>query len=172
MTNLLNKKGLLYLIAIAVMIAIISIACKKKPTEVSASFSETPSIETPDNPTPTPSGALKIEEGQNLRGLVGSYFESKEYEENGVKFRYTAEVISTTETLDSGQKIPASHLVFKGYENGVAFSREYDGGNNIKGVYILLGQDKVEAKFTETGYLYLKPYESGSTITLALTKKS
>ncbi len=50
--------------------------------------------------------------------------------------------------------------------------REYDGGNNIKGVYILLGQDKVEAKFTETGYLYLKPYESGSTITLALTKKS
>lgn len=107
MTNLMKtRKGLLYLIAIAIMLAIMSIACKNRTTWIAQFMEELPSrgeTPTPVIPTPEPdkpeepsAPVLKIDKNKDLTQFIGKYFQSKEYDMpqlDGSKFRYTVEVI-------------------------------------------------------------------------------
>ena len=66
MTKTKQNKGILYLLAVVIMVALMSVACKKKPTQA-VSFSEaedstvvvapTPTPEPTPEPTPTPEPA-------------------------------------------------------------------------------------------------------------------
>ena len=96
-------KGLLYLIAIAVLIAIVSIACSDKPTGMADFVPEAPEVgelPIPDdsNPTNPPDAGdntpLSWDKCETLLMLYNNgyiYYESSERNANGT-FRYTLEI--------------------------------------------------------------------------------
>ena len=100
-------KGLLYLIAIAVLISIVSIACSDKPTGMADFVPEAPEVgelPTPDtsNPTNPPDAGdgkgdktqLSWDKCETLLMLYNNgytYYESSESNANGT-FRYTLEI--------------------------------------------------------------------------------
>ena len=53
MTKTKQNKGILYLLAVVIMVALMSVACKKKPTQA-VSFSEAEDSTVVVDPTPTP----------------------------------------------------------------------------------------------------------------------
>lgn len=198
MTKLMkNRKRLLYLIAIAVMVAIMSIACKNKPTQIamfieeptSSSESETP---TPVLPTPEPdkptkpdkpeepkAPVLKIDKNKDIDQFLGKYFQTKEYDMpqlDGTKFRYTVEVIEKT-----SNGVKTIWLELKGYSNGgkpisryfqrrVGIAPSYNNGQLAFAV-IQEGGGFTTVKFTEEGYLYLKPTDFSWEVKFALVEK-
>ena len=101
MTKTKQNKGILYLLAVVIMVALMSVACKKKPTQA-VSFSEaedstvvvdpTPTPEPTPEPTPTPEpvapekpavpekpiSGLTIDPKGNLRQFDGFTFINKD----------------------------------------------------------------------------------------------
>lgn len=177
--NYKKRRGLLHLIVILTIVAITVVGCKNKSTVAASLTAEEPSTIFPvDEPTPTET-IPNINYNKGLNQFLGLYFESKlYYNDDGSSFKYTAEIIDSTYKFDSGLVIQVPYLIFKGYENGKEFVREYMGGNankNANGQYVhrLMGNDWMDARFTEEGYLYIKPLKEiyESEITLALQTK-
>ena len=190
MTNSLKtKKGLLYLIVIAIMVAIMSIACKNRTTRIAQFVEELPSsgeTPTPVPPTPEPdkpeepsAPVLKIDKNKDLTQFIGKYFQSKEYDMpqlDGSKFRYTIEVI---EKNNNGVK--TAWLELKGCNNGgkpitryfESFTGETPVENNGQFAFKVVqqGGGNTTAKFTEDGYLYLKPTDFSWEVKFALAEK-
>ena len=97
MTKTKQNKGILYLLAVVIMVALMSVACKKKPTQA-VSFSEAeneivePTPEPAPEPTPTPEpvapekpavpekpiSGLTIDPKGNLRQFDGFTFINKD----------------------------------------------------------------------------------------------
>ena len=129
MTNIIKRKGLLFLMAVVVMIAMMSIACKNKATRPMDFSAEVVSEEQEANPSEvlTPDGQLAINKNAGADQYAGKYFESKTYINNdGTTFKYTIEI----KNLSDGR---STVLIFSGYEDGKQFSKQYNFPGFIKG---------------------------------------
>lgn len=192
MTNIFKKerkgKGLLYLIAIAVLIAIMSIACKNKPTALAEFIEEPEAVNTTE--TLTPVGPItNIDKNKDASQYDKLKFASKEYKDatTGTEFRY--EILITKLTTAGLGTI----LTFTGYEKGSKFSREYlfpgvnpgrgdsyyqynEGGSGVLRLRSGGGADTAKVKFYNTdsdtkGWAKFQPVDYNFTILLALTNQ-
>ena len=153
MTNIIKRKGLLSLVAIAVMVAMMSIACKNKVTQpASFSVAEDVAAEEPANPeqpvtpeqpaeeptvpeapvtpeTLKPDSAIAINASRwGMLQYSGLYFESVDCFTNpdGTKFRYSVKF----EEQNDGQFGKSVLVKFTGYDkNGVNIGKTYAGGS-------------------------------------------
>ena len=187
MTNIIKRKGLLSLMAVVVMIAMMSVACKNKATRPMDFSVEVVSEEQEANPSEvlTPDAKLSINKDAGAHQYAGKYFESKTYVNNdGTTFKYTIEI----KNLSDGR---STVLIFSGYENGKQFSKQYNFPGFIKGkgdnYYnhneggngVLNGgndaSDNVKVRFyndeNNKGWANLKPEKYNFTIKLALKNK-
>ena len=181
MTNL--RKGLLYLITIAVFIAIMSIACKNKSTAAS-DFVDEPEVANPTE-TLTPTGELPINKGSGPSQYENKKFVSKKYKDadSGIEFRYGIEITKLT-TENKG-----TSLTFTGYEKGSQFSREYifpgwtagkgdsygfPGGNGVLILRNGSASQTAKVKFyniDNKGWADFQPSDYHFTLKLALTNQ-
>ena len=152
MTNLIKRKGLLSLMAVVVMIAMLSVACKNKVTQpASFSVAEDVAAEEPANPeqpvtpeqpaeptnpeapvtteTLKPDSTIAINPSKwGMLQYAGLYFESVDCFTNpdGTKFRYSVKF----EEQNDGQFGKSVLVKFTGYDkNGVDISKTYAGGS-------------------------------------------
>ena len=163
------RKYFYILITLAAVLSIALIGCKNKPTAMSE-FIEEP--ESPTDATITPSGNLP--NSINSSDYQGNYFISKKYYKTGnagETFTYTVEV-KKWQYQNAGTAV-----VFKGFENGVEFTRTYQAGTMRfgNGKFKL---DKIEGDagfdsgyilFKTDGYAHLEI--SGYNFTIILAKQ-
>ena len=183
-------KGLLYLIGIAVLISIVFIACKKKPTGINDFVFDEPTTANPSE-TLTPDGELSIDKNKSFQQYDGKYFESKTYKnDDGTEFKYTIEIKNLNDEHNN------TILIFTGFEKGTRFSREYKqmgykpGNGDVYGDASAYSDKydrrltahnhnsavKVAVKFyndeNNKGWVDLKPSNYNFTIKLALKNKT
>ena len=153
MTKTKQNKSILYLLAIALMVAIMSVACKNKPTQA-ASFSEAENEIVAPTPTPEeglkPISGLTIDPKGDLRQFNGFTFVNK----------------------DGG-------IAKVGYEPRVQYYMEFEGGARfyqgagpacIGGSYVLLANgDRADVKLFANGYVNVT--RNGKTVQYALQSK-
>ena len=153
MTKAKQNKSILYLLAIALMVAIMSVACKNKPTQA-ASFSEAENEIVVPTPTPEeglkPISGLTINPKGDLRQFNGFTFVNK----------------------DGG-------IAKVGYEPKVQYYMEFEGGARfyqgagpacIGGSYVLLANgDRADVKLFANGYVNVTI--NGKTVQYALQSK-
>ncbi len=153
MTKAKQNKSILYLLAIALMVAIMSVACKNKPTQA-VSFSEAENEIVVPTPTPEeglkPISGLTIDPKGDLRQFNGFTFVNK----------------------DGG-------IAKVGYEPKVQYYMEFEGGARfyqgagpacIGGSYVLLANgDRAEVKLFANGYVNVT--RNGKTVQYALQSK-
>ena len=151
MTKAKQNKSILYLLTIALMVAIMSVACKNKPTQA-VSFSENEIVA----PTPTPEEGLKpisgltIDANNDLRQFNGFTFVNK----------------------DGG-------IAKVGYEPKVQYYMEFEGGARFYqgagpsckgGSYVLLAdRNRADVKLFANGYVNVTI--NGKTVQYALQSK-
>ena len=199
MTNIIKRKSLLYLMAVVVMIAMMSIACKNKATQP-ASFSVEEDVVVVDNPveepTPTipeepakpeapvtpetlkPDSVINIDASSwGMLQYAGKYFESADFTNpNGTKFRYTIEFVE-----DNDPQFGKGVLVrFTGYDkNGAKIDKTYDGSSakissaekQVFAPYQFGLRESSDLIIYKTGYLDFKPKGFNAHIRLALKNK-
>ena len=183
MTNMTVKKerkgkGLLYLIATAVLISIVFTACSDKPTGMADFVPEAPEVGTLPNPDsgtsitpPEPEGSGSSpkawNECANLLQLYNNgytYYESSERDANG-KFKYTVEI-----------KNKNQEVYFAGKDaNGNDISRTYGLSSGIKKNYV--SSEGAAFRFGSENNLSekvieFKPHNMQNYIKFSLAKKS
>ena len=175
MTNIIKRKDLLSLIAVVVMVAMMSIACKNRTNGISLSVEEA-SIVNPSEDLPSISTATyTVDKNKTALQYIGSEFKSQEYfinGSNGEKFRYTVKI--TQENDQFGTVL----MTLKGYNKGNEFTTQYSMPGAIKGQgdnYVVLnyvGAGSASAIFrTDTdGKCYLDFKPLGLNLTLVMTK--
>ena len=130
MTNIIKRKGLLSLMAVVVMIAMMSVACKNKATRP-ADFNMAEDIELADQVNKSeelvPDSAINIDTRYGILQYGSKYFESAEYQNaDGTKFRYAIEFI---EDIDP-QFGKGILLRFTGYDkSGAKIDKTYSVGS-------------------------------------------
>lgn len=153
MTKAKQNKSILYLLAIALMVAIMSVACKNKPTQA-VSFSEAENEIVVPTPTPEeglkPISGLTINPEGDLRQFNGFTFVNK----------------------DGG-------IAKVGYEPRVQYYMEFEGGARFYqgagpackgGSYALYaGGNRADVKFAADGYVNVTI--NGKTVQYALQSK-
>ena len=153
MTKAKQNKSILYLLTIALMVAIMSVACKNKPTQA-VSFSEAENEIVVPTPTPEeglkPISGLTIDANNDLRQFNGFTFVNK----------------------DGG-------IAKVGYEPKVQYYMEFEGGARFYqgagpsckgGSYVLLaGGNRADVKFAADGYVNVT--RNGKTVQYALQSK-
>ena len=153
MTKAKQNKSILYLLAIALMVAIMSVACKNKPTQA-VSFSEAENEIVAPTPTPEeglkPISGLTIDANNDLRQFYGFTFVNK----------------------DGG-------IAKVGYEPKVQYYMEFEGGARFYqgagpsckgGSYVLLaGGNRADVKLFANGYVNVTI--NGKTVQYALQSK-
>ena len=153
MTKAKQNKSILYLLTIALMVAIMSVACKNKPTQA-VSFSEAENEIVAPTPTPEeglkPISGLTIDANNDLRQFNGFSFVNK----------------------DGG-------IAKVGYEPKVQYYMEFEGGARFYqgagpsckgGSYVLLaGGNRADVKLFANGYVNVTI--NGKTVKYALQSK-
>ena len=167
-------KGLLYLIGIAVLISIVFIACKNKPTGMNDFVPEAPEVNPGTELTPEAGTSTSTTETtawkdcQNILQLFNAgytYFVSTERQANGT-FKYTLEI--------KGE----DKIEFNGKDgNGNDISRTYTIGANGNKKYRDITGSGAELIFgsvnsLEDKYIKFKPAGMQNHIEFALAKKS
>ena len=190
MTKIIKRKSLLSLMAVVVMIAMMSVACKNKATQP-ASFSvdgdlvvdnpiEEPTIpEEPATPeTLKPDSVINIDASSwGMLQYAGKYFESADFTNpDGTKFRYTIEFVE-----DNDEQFGKGVLVrFTGYDkNGAKIDKTYDGSSaksssaekQVFAPYQFGLRESSDLIIYATGYLDFKPKGFDTHIKLALKNK-
>ncbi len=181
MTNIIKRKGLLSLMAVVVMIAMMSVACKNKATRP-ADFNMAEDIELADQVNPSeelvPDSAININTSSwGMLQYVGKYFESAEYQNaDGTKFRYAIEFVE-----DNDPQFGKGVLVrFTGYDkNGAKIDKTYDGSSaksssaekQVFAPYQFGLRESSDLIIYKTGYLDFKPKGFNAHIRLALKNK-
>ena len=198
MTNLIKRKGLLSLIAVVVMIAMLSVACKNKVTQpASFSVAEDVAAEEPANPeqpvtpeqpaeptvpeapvtteTLKPDSSIAINPSKwGMLQYAGLYFESVDCftKPDGTKFRYT---ITFEKQQDNSILVK-----FTGYDkNGVNIGKTYAGGSaksssaekQTYAPYQFGLRESSDLIIYANGYLDFKPKGFDNHIKLALKNK-
>ena len=180
MTNIIKRKGLLSLMAVVVMIAMMSVACKNKATRP-ADFNMAGDVEVADQVNPSeelvPDSVINIDSRFGLLQYSSKYFESKEYQNaDGTKFRYVIEFVE-----DYDQQFGKGILVkFTGYDkNGAKIDKTYSSGSARKSsaekqeyapYQFGLGESS-DLIIYKTGYLDFKAKGFDAHIRLALKNK-
>ena len=170
MTKTKQNKSILYLLAIALMVAIMSVACKNKPTQaVSFSEAEDEIVEPTPTPTPEPTPAPVVPEKpevpeEGLKPISGLTIDPKGdlRQFNGFTFV----------NKDGG-------IAKVGYEPRVQYYMEFEGGARfyqgagpacIGGSYVLLANgDRADVKLFANGYVNVT--RNGKTVQYALQSK-
>ena len=166
MTKTKQNKSILYLLAIALMVAIMSVACKNKPTQA-ISFSEAEDEIVEPTPTPTPAPVVpekpEVPEG-GLKPISGLTINPKGdlRQFNGFTFV----------NKDGG-------IAKVGYQAGVQYYMEFEGGARFYqgagpackgGSYVLLaGGDRADVKLFANGYVNIT--RNGKTVQYMLLSK-
>ena len=198
MTNLIKRKGLLTLMAVVVMVAMLSVACKNKVTQpASFSVAEDVAAEEPANPeqpvtpeqpaeptvpeapvtteTLKPDSPIAIKESiWGMLQYAGLYFESVDCftKPDGTKFRYT---ITFEKQQDNSILVK-----FTGYDkNGVNIGKTYAGGSaknssaekQTYAPYQFGLRESADLIIYANGYLDFKPKGFDNHIKLALKNK-
>ena len=168
MTKTKQNKSILYLLAIALMVAIMSVACKNKPTQA-ISFSEAEDEIVEPTPTPEPTPAPVVPEKpevpeEGLKPISGLTINPKGdlRQFNGFTFV----------NKDGG-------IAKVGYQPGVQYYMEFEGGARfyqgagpacIGGSYVLLANgDRADVKLFANGYINVT--RNGKTVQYALRSK-
>ena len=168
MTKTKQNKSILYLLAVALMVAIMSVACKNKPTQaVSFSEAEDEIVEPTPTPEPTPAPVVpekpEVPEG-GLKPISGLTIDPKGdlRQFNGFTFV----------NKDGG-------IAKVGYQPGVQYYMEFEGGARfyqgagpacIGGSYVLLANgDRADVKLFANGYVNVT--RNGKTVQYALQSK-
>lgn len=168
MTKTKQNKSILYLLAIALMVAIMSVACKNKPTQA-ISFSEADDEIVEPTPTPEPTPAPVVPEKpevpeEGLKPISGLTIDPKGdlRQFNGFTFV----------NKDGG-------IAKVGYQPGVQYYMEFEGGARfyqgagpacIGGSYVLLANgDRADVKLFANGYVNVT--RNGKTVQYALQSK-
>ncbi|TXJ45765.1 hypothetical protein EPJ70_05130 [Brachyspira aalborgi] len=166
MTKTKQNKSILYLLAIALMVAIMSVACKNKPTQA-ISFSEAEDEIVEPTPTPTPAPVVPEKPGvpeEGLKPISGLTINPKGdlRQFNGFTFV----------NKDGG-------IAKVGYQAGVQYYMEFEGGARfyqgagpacIGGSYVLLANgDRADVKLFANGYVNVT--RNGKTVQYALQSK-
>ncbi len=168
MTKTKQNKSILYLLAIALMVAIMSVACKNKPTQA-ISFSEAEDEIVEPTPTPEPTPAPVVPEKpevpeEGLKPISGLTINPKGdlRQFNGFTFV----------NKDGG-------IAKVGYQPGVQYYMEFEGGARfyqgagpacIGGSYVLLaGGNIADVKLFANGYINVT--RNGKTVQYALQSK-
>ena len=174
---MITKKQLLWLIAIAIMVIIISVACKRKPTNVE-DFSLVEEAPGQAGEIPQPEKKLPIDTNQGLIQFKGLSFKSGGYILNGDYSKiiyYYADV-----KVDSDSKPYISVLVIDADGNIIEDEGKfYNILNETGAVYNLEGiryksnnRNTAVATFIEDGYLRIKFSNYSLDITYSLTEKT
>ena len=176
-----QNKSILYLLAVALMVAIMSIACKNKPT-AAGDFVDEPEVANPTE-TLTPTGELPINKASGPSQYDNKKFVSKKYKDSGIEFRYEIKITKLT-TENQG-----TSLTFTGYKDGKQFSREYifpgwtagkgdsygfPGGNGPLILKNGSGSQTAKVKFyniDNKGWASFQPSDYNFTLELALTNQ-
>ncbi len=135
MTKTKQNKRLLYLVALAIMIALMSIACKNKATAPLASFSEDSSEEvvkpegptTPEEPKPTVGTFSKY---------AGSYISSNKYNDGKGEGFYKHKAV-----LDGDNVTLYKVYVDSGREAKWEAGKSVDGTFTVKGSWMTFSLD-------------------------------
>lgn len=168
MTKTKQNKSILYLLAIALMVAIMSVACKNKPTQA-ASFSEAEDEIVEPTPTPEPTPAPVVPEKpevpeEGLKPISGLTIDPKGdlRQFNGFTFV----------NKDGG-------IAKVGYEPRVQYYMEFEGGARFYqgagpackgGSYVLLAVgDRADVKLFANGYVNIT--RNGKTVQYMLLSK-
>ena len=168
MTKTKQNKSILYLLAIALMVAIMSVACKNKPTQA-ISFSEAEDEIVEPTPTPEPTPAPVVPEKpevpeEGLKPISGLTINPKGdlRQFNGFTFV----------NKDGG-------IAKVGYEPKVQYYMEFEGGARFYqgagpackgGSYVLLaGGNRADVKLFADGYINVTI--NGKTVQYALQSK-
>ena len=166
MTKAKQNKSILYLLAIALMVAIMSVACKNKPTQA-ISFSEAEDEIVEPTPTPTPAPVVPEKPGvpeEGLKPISGLTIDPKGdlRQFNGFTFV----------NKDGG-------IAKVGYQAGVQYYMEFEGGARfyqgagpacIGGSYVLLANgNRADVKLFANGYVNVT--RNGKTVQYALQSK-
>ena len=179
MTKTKQNKSILYLLAIALMVAIMSVACKNKPTQA-VSFSEAEDEIVEPTPTPEPTPAPVVPEkpevpGEGLKPISGitinanenlSQFENYTFiNENGeiatIKYDTRYYVINNKHSIHKINwriELPDGSKLIQGQGAGCR-------GNS----YAFREGVKADVKFAADGYMYV--IKDGSTVKYALNSK-
>ena len=183
MTNMTVKKerkgkGLLYLIAIAVLISLVFTACSDKPTGMADFVPEAPEVGTLPAPStdtsikpPSPEGSGSSPKAWNECGSLVqlynngyTYYESSERDANG-KFKYTLEI-----------KNKNQEVYFAGRDaNGNDISKTYGLSSGVKKNYV--SSEGAAFRFGSENSLAekiieFKPHNMQNYIKFSLAKKS
>ena len=167
MTKTKQNKSILYLLAIALMVAIMSVACKNKPTQA-VSFSEAEDEIVEPTPTPEPTPAPVVPE-------------KPEVPEEGLK------PISGLTINPKGDLRQFNGFTFVNKDGGIAkvghdpeqYYMEFEGGARFYqgagpackgGSYVLLaGGDRADVKLFANGYVNIT--RNGKTVQYMLLSK-
>ena len=165
MTKTKQNKSILYLLAIALMVAIMSVACKNKPTQaISFSEAEDEIVEPTPTPEPTPAPVVPEKPEEGLKPISGLKINPKGdlRQFNGFTFV----------NKDGG-------IAKVGYQPGVQYYMEFEGGARfyqgagpacIGGSYVLLANgDRADVKLFANGYVNIT--RNGKTVQYMLLSK-
>ena len=179
MTKLIKRKGLLFLMAIAVMVAMMSVACKNKSTGVSLSVEE-PAVANVSEEL-TPDAELSIDKNAHPGQYAGKYFESRTYVNNdGIAFKYTIEIKNHNDgrsivLIFTDDKNGGKQYNFPGFHNGRGdnYYNYNEGGSGVLNDGINAA-NTLKVKFYNDengGWADVKPSNCNFTIKLALKNK-
>lgn len=167
------KKEFLWLIALAIMIIIVSVACKKKPTDVGNYM-----LVTEAGQTPQPEKRLSIDTNQGLIQFKDLSFKSGAYYLNG---DYTNKVYYYVDVKVDNDSKPYISAMTKDEDGNIieeegkfyTISNETGAVYNLEGTrYQSINELTAEATFTEEGYLRIKFSNYSLEITYSLTEKN
>ena len=167
MTKTKQNKSILYLLAIALMVAIMSVACKNKPTQA-VSFSEAEDEIVEPTPTPEPTPAPVVPEkpevpGEGLKPISGLTIDPK----GDLRQFYGFTFVNKDGGIAKVGHDPEQY--YMEFEGGARF---YQGaGPACKGgSYVLLaGGNRADVKLFANGYVDVT--RNGKTVQYALQSK-
>ena len=167
MTKAKQNKSILYLLAIALMVAIMSVACKNKPTQA-VSFSEAEDEIVEPTPTPEPTPAPVVPEkpevpGEGLKPISGLTIDPK----GDLRQFYGFTFVNKDGGIAKVGHDPEQY--YMEFEGGARF---YQGAGPacIGGSYVLLANgDRADVKLFANGYVNVT--RNGKTVQYALQSK-
>lgn len=173
----MTKRKILWLIALAIIVVMVSVACKQKPTNVN-DFMLVEEPSTPEFPSYNTNKKLPIDANQGLIQFKGLSFKSGGYILNGdfskiIYFYADVKVDSESKPYISAVTKDADGNIIE--EEGKFYNNLNETGAvyNLEGVrYQSHNKNTAVATFVEDGYLRIKFSNYGTEFTYSLIGKS
>lgn len=89
---MIKQKYLFKVIAIAIMVVMVAVACQKKPTDINPTVDVGEEVKPPEEPIQPEGPKVKIDPNGDLKQFLGYYYESGEYRGVSGTLVFTARV--------------------------------------------------------------------------------